>query len=271
MAKNDAESKLGDDLSTLAAPFGPHLAVRASGSDGFRFAVNGSLPMLSASLIKLPILLYACERSKKETDLFDRTVCLKDGDRVGGSGVLQVLGIRTWTLRDLLALMINVSDNTATNMLIDYFGTTTIQRWIHSQGYTGTMLARKLMDGSAAAAGKRNLINADNACRMITRIMTLDHLETPQIRSWFLHQQFRYKLPALFDERSDVGVCVYNKTGEMEQIDHDAAYFQSGTHTLSIAVLTSGIPDRREAFAVIQTIGAKIRDYLERKRKSTVC
>lgn len=248
-------------LEDLSAPFGKRIAIQAAGTDGFRFSLNAAQPMLSASLIKLPILLYACRQAVKSPGLFRQQVTLKDSEIVGGSGVLQVLSGRTWSVRDLLALMINVSDNTATNLLIDFFGKIQIQHWIRVNGFNGTFLGRKLMDEAAESAGQRNKTSAADACAMIERVMTLEGPESGTIRSWFLHQQFRGKLPALFDELP-CPVAVYNKTGEMGEVDHDAASFVCGGHRLSIAVLTEGIKNRQKVLAAIQTIGRKIADYL---------
>ncbi|WP_100487952.1 serine hydrolase [Sporolactobacillus pectinivorans] len=257
----ELNDKLSEEMDTLSAPFSSHIAIKAEGSDGFHFALHESVPMLSASLIKLPILLYACDQAVAKPELFAQKIELREGKIVGGSGVLQILSRREWSVRDLLALMINVSDNTATNLLIESFGTDAIQNWIQKQGYLGTTLGRKLMDETAEAAGRHNLISAGDACRMIQKVFKMDQSFSSDIKSWFLHQQFRGKLPALFDELPH-SVTVYNKTGEMEKVDHDTAYFSCRSHNFSIAVLTNGIEDRQAALSVIQNIGKKIFDYL---------
>jgi beta-lactamase class A len=256
--KNEALKRALRDLS---APFGKQMAIQAAGTDGFHFSVNAAQPMLSASLIKLPILLYACERASKDPELFRKQIPLKEQEIVSGSGVLQVLSGRSWSVRDLLALMINVSDNTATNLMIDVLGKERIQNWIRDNGFNGTCLARKLMDERAESAGRRNRISAADACRMVERVMTLEGPASDDIRSWFLHQQFRGKLPALFDELPDP-VDVYNKTGEMGEVDHDAACFVCRGHRLTIAVLTEGVRHREKALTAIQKIGRKTADYL---------
>ncbi|WP_010631513.1 serine hydrolase [Sporolactobacillus vineae] len=256
--KKDA---LARSLEDLSAPFGKQMAVRAAGTDGFYFSLNASQSMLSASLIKLPILLCACEQASRNPGLFQNQVQFTDLEIVGGSGVLQILSGRTWSVRDLLALMINVSDNTATNLLIDYLGSDVIQNWIRKNGFTGTVLGRKLMDEAAESAGRRNRISAADACAMVERVMTMEGPFSDDVRRWFLHQQFRGKLPALFDELP-CPVDVYNKTGEMEEVDHDAACFVCGEHRLTIAVLSEGVEDRQKVLAAIQTIGRKTADYL---------
>ncbi|TGA97474.1 serine hydrolase [Sporolactobacillus shoreae] len=256
--KKDA---LARSLKGLSAPFGKQMAVQAVGTDGFYFSLNASQSMLSASLIKLPILLCACDQASRDPESFRNPVQLTDSEIVGGSGVLQILSGRTWSVRDLLALMISVSDNTATNLLIDFLGRGVIQDWIRKNEFSGTILGRKLMDEAAESAGLRNRISAADACAMVERVMTMEGPFSDDVRRWFLHQQFRGKLPALFDELP-CPVNVYNKTGEMGEVDHDAACFVCGEHRLTIAVLSEGVGDRQKVLAVIQTIGREIADYL---------
>ena len=72
----------------------------------------------SASLIKIPIMIYIFSKLNKE----ERQENLKIEHKVSGSGVLQTLDIPYLSVNDLVQLMIVVSDNTATNILINYFG-----------------------------------------------------------------------------------------------------------------------------------------------------
>lgn len=87
---------------------------------GERIERLGDRPFSTASLIKVPILVALFDRVEKgELSLDDRVRVLK-ADKVPGSGLLQFLhdGLEV-TLRDLATLMITISDNTATNLLLD--------------------------------------------------------------------------------------------------------------------------------------------------------
>jgi beta-lactamase class A len=95
----------------------PHPADRLE----FRYHAEEGFP--AASVIKLPMLLVALRQVQAgHLKLEDRHV-MQVSDHATGSGVLQVMnaGLEP-TLRDLLALMIVVSDNTATNMTLDILG-----------------------------------------------------------------------------------------------------------------------------------------------------
>ncbi|MBA3890284.1 MAG: serine hydrolase, partial [Gemmatimonadaceae bacterium] len=87
---------------------------------GDRIERLGDQPFSTASLIKVPILVGLFERVEKgELSLDDRVRVLR-ADKVPGAGILQALhdGLEV-TLRDLATLMITISDNTATNLVLD--------------------------------------------------------------------------------------------------------------------------------------------------------
>ncbi|HVU11759.1 MAG TPA: serine hydrolase [Phototrophicaceae bacterium] len=90
---------------------------------GEQFDINGSELFPMASVVKIPVLAAAGKLLAAGKLSFDQRVPLKDSDKSIGSGDLQFLaaGLNP-TFRDLLTLMIIISDNTATDMCIDLIG-----------------------------------------------------------------------------------------------------------------------------------------------------
>jgi beta-lactamase class A len=86
-------------------------------------AVNADEVCATASVIKLPILVELLRAAADGEVSLDHRRPLQAGDQVGGSGILKVFqpGLDP-TLRDLATLMVVVSDNTATNMVLDALG-----------------------------------------------------------------------------------------------------------------------------------------------------
>src|SRR6185312_4257983 len=77
---------------------------------------------------------------------WDEKITLKPGDAVSGSGVVQFFDAPlTLTLKDVLTMMVIVSDNTATNLAIDRFGVDTVNRRIAWMGLKDTHLYKKIM------------------------------------------------------------------------------------------------------------------------------
>lgn len=86
-------------------------------SVGKTITINEEVVFPSASLIKLFILMTL----NKED--YNKKIELKKEDKVGGCGILKVMGDGlSLTVKDIAYLMICLSDNTATNILIDYIG-----------------------------------------------------------------------------------------------------------------------------------------------------
>jgi len=87
----------------------------------------------------------------------------------GGSGILSELGDGTveLNLHDLCVLMIVLSDNTATNLLIDLAGIANVNRMLESLGLKRTRLQRRMMDMEAAQHGHENLSTPAEAARIM--------------------------------------------------------------------------------------------------------
>src|SRR5688572_15387776 len=120
----DADQQLARAVEDIAAEIGGTVAVAARDLRNCRaldLRADARLP--SASVIKVPILVALMARIAEGDASLDDRVVLRDADKVPGSGVASMLheGIEL-TVEDLAHLMITVSDNTASNMLIDLLG-----------------------------------------------------------------------------------------------------------------------------------------------------
>ena len=108
----------------------------------------------AASLIKLPILYELFNNSKYN---LDEKIEITLKDKVGGFGIIQYLHNNVkLSLRDLAILMIILSDNTATNILIDICGMDNINFTLKKLGLKDTKLRRKMMDLKSKNMGLDN-------------------------------------------------------------------------------------------------------------------
>lgn len=114
-----------------------------TGTKGFTHQEGLVFP--SASIIKIPILVTLFLRNFAGEFSLDQKINITEDDLVGGAGVLQYLENRQYTIRDLATLMIIQSDNTATNLLIDFLGVDEINQTIKNLGLHDTYLSGKLM------------------------------------------------------------------------------------------------------------------------------
>lgn len=135
---------------------------------GRRIEVNGDEQFPSASSIKVPLL--AAFKQMCAHGEIDQLAYV-DVDReimVDGSGILRYLDdhVRlSW--RDISNLMIILSDNTATNMVIDAVGFDRLARYVHTWGLKGTRMQRKMQDHLAYIEGRDNLMTPNDQVRMM--------------------------------------------------------------------------------------------------------
>lgn len=109
-------------------------------------AIDADVPVQTASVIKLAILYNAMVDVREGKASWDEKLTLKPGDPVNGSGVLHFFDTPlTVTLKDVLTMMVIVSDNTATNMAIDRFGVDAVNARVESLGLKNTHLYKKVM------------------------------------------------------------------------------------------------------------------------------
>jgi beta-lactamase class A len=106
-------------------------------------AVNADLRFPTASTIKTAIMVEAYHQAAEGTLPFDTLLTVREADKVGGSGVLRHLhdGLPV-TVGDAVQLMIALSDNTATNLLIGRLGTARVDAQLDAYGLANTRLFR---------------------------------------------------------------------------------------------------------------------------------
>ena len=128
-------------------------------SDGHRFLLRADDVYAQASSIKICVLaeLYrqAQQGKLKLTDSYTVNAAdlVQDSDIMGGL----TPGVTRLTLRDLATMMVAVSDNSATNVLIDRVGMDNVNALMSSLGLSHTRLRRKMMDLKAASEGRENV------------------------------------------------------------------------------------------------------------------
>ena len=141
-----AQSTLQARLKDIASTHHGKVALFAENlKTGERVALDPDVPVPTASVIKLTILLEALDEVRAGRASLQEPIVLKKEDRVAGSGMLGLMDAPlTLTLKDVLTLMIVVSDNTATNLAIDRFGLDEINAHTRSLGLNDTYLYKKV-------------------------------------------------------------------------------------------------------------------------------
>lgn len=117
------------------------------------YYLNADEPMTTASLIKLSVMVEAYWQAEEGKVGLDKTLTLKADDKVPGAGVLtdSFTPGATFALRDAVRLMITVSDNTATNKVLDEIGIASPGERMVSLGLKNTKINAKVFKGSTTS------------------------------------------------------------------------------------------------------------------------
>ena len=171
--------RLSVEIEELCEAFNGRIGLSASNlktKETIDFQPDEIFP--TASVIKLPVLLTLMQQVEDGLYSLDDLLMLRRSDKIGGSGILQRLspGL-TMALRDWAFLMMNISDNLATNVLIDHVGLVNVQKWLADNNYPELSLRRKI-DFKMIDKDQNELGTATPASltRMITAVYQQKHL-----------------------------------------------------------------------------------------------
>ncbi len=166
VVREKTESRLREIASGTRGAVGL-VAVDLTG--GERFAINENLVFPQASAIKIPILMEVYKQAAAGKFSLADLHPVGKNHQVAGSGVLQHFGDGTsrLSIRDLAVLMILVSDNTATNMLIDLVGKEAINATMAGLGLQQTRVQRRMIDPAASGRGEENVSTPGEAARIM--------------------------------------------------------------------------------------------------------
>ena len=165
--------KLQRDLQATADSFDGVLGAQIVDlTDNTRVGVNETLVFPQGSAIKVAILIELFHQAESRSGLLAERRPMTARDRTGGSGVIRHFGDTTsaLALEDLAVLMIVLSDNTATNMLIDVVTMDAVNRTLAGLGLRQTKLQRKMIRPDASARGEENVSTPAEAAQLMARI-----------------------------------------------------------------------------------------------------
>lgn len=141
-------------------------------TSGHTFGVRDTLVFPQGSAIKVAILVELYRRADSgDLRLTDR-LPVRASDRTGGSGMLDALadGASELALRDLAMFMIRISDNTATNILIDRLGMDRVNLTMRGLGVAEIKLQRKMIRPQESVRGNENIATPRAAAMLMARL-----------------------------------------------------------------------------------------------------
>jgi beta-lactamase class A len=216
-------------------------------------SIRGDAKVRTASTIKLPIMATIFHTVAEGHANWDETLELRKDTKVPGSGVARELsdGVRL-PIRDLVHLMIVVSDNTATNLLLDRFGGDSVNAYMEQLGLKDTRSLRKIVGAGTAPsgisqAGRREEntqygIGVSTPHDMVTLLEKLERGEivnsaaSREMIEILKRQQYKDGIGR------HVGFPVASKSGALERLRSDVGIVYAPGGRIAIAITCDNLP-----------------------------
>jgi len=217
---------------------------------GLTYSFNGDERVRTASTIKVAVMIEAFSRVSEGRAKWTDELVLTKTARYGGSGVLPELadGLRL-TLRDCVNLMMVVSDNTATNMVLDYLTTDAVNARMNTLGFRDTRLMRRIGGGGETKEGKdpdnkRFGLGATTPHEMVRILEKLDGGEivnktaAKEMIDLMKREQARYAIGRTIGE-----VPMASKYGALDSLRSCVAIVYSKHGRIAIAITIDDMPE----------------------------
>ena len=216
----------------------------------------------TASTIKLAVVYELFRQVDEGKVRLDQMLPLDRAKAVGGSGVLFYMGTPALSIRDYATLMVIVSDNTATNVLIDVLGIDKIAARISALGLSETKLRRHMMDLAAARRGDENVSTPDEIVRLLEIIWkgeglsaagrdeALTLLKKPKI------SRLRAGLPPAVDAA--------DKPGELEGVRVDAGVVFARNRPYIVCAMTTYLKNDTDGERANEDVSRAAYEYFSR-------
>uniref|UniRef100_Q01Y38 beta-lactamase n=1 Tax=Solibacter usitatus (strain Ellin6076) TaxID=234267 RepID=Q01Y38_SOLUE len=254
-----AQQPLQDAVRERIGNFQGTVSLYAKNLDtGASVGIREALPVRTASTIKLPILLAVTDQVAAGKAKWTEMLTVRPQDKVSGSGVIGAElsdGVQL-PLRDVVHLMIVLSDNSATNMILERFTADAVNAYLDKIGIKTTRSMRKVRgDGTQlkaaegwSAAGRlpenqKYGLGVSTPRDMVT---ILEKLERGEVVSPEASKEILAVLKRCQDNtgvrRKLTGVSIANKTGALDALRSEVALVYAKGGRIAIAITVDDMP-----------------------------
>src|SRR5208283_2017768 len=242
----ELRGKLGRELNQMVAQFDGVMAVEFKDLEGGDLvAIHADMVLPQASAIKIAVLVELLRQAQAGKLRLEERVEIRKAQFAGGSGVLQDFGDGTSavSLRDLAALMMAVSDNSATNLLIDRVGQARVNETLQSLGLERTRLLRRMIQPEEERRGVENVSTAREMASLLEQLYRgklLDERDTALALELLKNEKYERTpigrgLPA--------GVALASKTGSLPGVRCESGIVLLEGHPYVLSVMTTYAAD----------------------------
>lgn len=223
--------------------------------------------VVSASTVKVPVMLALMEKLQEENKAITDSLMVCREQILEDSKVFEY-GPRKASFEELITWMIVNSDNTSTNVLLDYLGFETYNQWFSHMGLTKTLVQRKMLDYAAIEKGQNNYISPFDFYHCMAMIYAGRKADDDACLAYEILKGNRDydSLRRYLYER----IPVAHKSGGLSNIAHDAGVFETEYGSYFFGVFVSEFEEKpeleREAEKLIGRMSRKVYDYRDRRK-----
>lgn len=273
-----AQSSLDQQVKSLVGSFKGKVSLFAKNLDtGETYALNPDERVRTASTIKIAVMIEAFARVNEGKLKWTDEVILTKEKKVGGSGILNELSDNLQlTLRDAVNLMMILSDNTATNLVLDVLTTDAVNARMESLGFKNIKIMRKVFAGGESAAGK-DPENKKYGLGMATpreMVLVMEKLERGEIVSPSVSKEM-IELMKREQGRNAIGrslsdTPVASKYGALDRLRSSVAILYTKKGKIAMAISCDDMPEviwsvDNPAYLLMSRLSEVVAERLARK------
>lgn len=280
LATTAPAANLQKQLEGLASRHDGKVALFAKNlKTGEMVAIDADRPVKTASVIKLPLMIEAFRQVKQGRVKLAEPIELTTDNQVPGSGVLGFMqpGLKL-TLEDALSLMMMLSDNTGTNMVIDKVGLKPTNEWLASKGFKNTWFYKKVYkkatepmppDQKQFGLGKTTAREMAQVMETVAKCELGDKALCDKMIFMMRNQQYRAMIPRYLEtvDTSEELSAVADKVGALDEVRNDVALIFTKQGPIVISAFTydnkdqSWTPENRAEILIGKMAGLIVRAW----------
>jgi beta-lactamase class A len=239
-------------------------------SSGQQLLVRPDEVFPQASSIKIAVLAELYRQAQQSEHGVSGKATLKDryvvraADIVADSSILGGLtpGVSSLTNRDLATIMVAVSDNSATNVLIDRVGMDNVLHLTESLGLAHTQLRRKMMDLQAASQGRENISTPREMMELLRQLFQGKVIGPPLLDDFFT--VLATNKDSWIPRELPADLKIANKPGELEGVRNDSGIVFLKNRPYVICVMTTYLANERAGEEAIARISGLVYGVFDR-------
>lgn len=228
-------------------------------NDKWIYLLDENRAVPSASTIKILIMIEALNQVLEGKYQLNESIKIKEEDKVNFS-IIKDLTAEVYSFIDLITLMIIVSDNTATNILIDLLGYDNINKMGDKLGLNNTILSRKMMDFKAIKEGQQNYTSAMDMAIIIESIYR-NQILSPDMCDLMIDILKKQKYKDCLCRFLLENVSIAHKTGGLKNLSHDIGIFYLDNMDYLLGVFVTEASSDIEAKEIIGKVSKVVYDY----------